>query len=288
MSISILRCTVIAFAFSTFGCAQQGGVSSTSDASDDFVAPACEDAGGGRPGANCPCDPTKWVIPDCYTGPLGTSANAPCKAGKRTCNPDTHLTSTCIGEVTPVPETCDLQDNDCNGVVDDVPAIVEAGTIATCSSPACDQGYADAGIQCFAADLGICGAGKLVCGAGGKVTCASFIHVGVPEVCNGIDDDCNGAIDDGIDNLGACTADASGQCANSQLACDDGGMVCPPSAPSVETCDGIDNDCNGAVDDHACAGQKTAVYCCQNNSNSTYACTATPTDGLHKNCHAAL
>jgi hypothetical protein len=287
MCNSILRCTVIAFVLSAFGCAQQVDTS-TSDASDEVSAPAtCEDAGG-KPGANCPCDPLKWVPQDCYSGPLGTSGNGLCKAGKRTCSPGTRLTSACVGEVTPQPEVCDLQDNDCDGIVDDVPQIAEAGTIATCNSPACDPGYTDAGIQCFSADLGICGAGRLACGAGGKVTCNSFIHIGAPEVCNGIDDDCNGIIDDGLDQLGACDADAAGACASGQLACIDGGNVCAPSAPSTETCDGVDNDCNGIVDDHACAGQKTAVYCCKSSTSTTYGCTATPNDGLHTNCHAAL
>ena len=285
MSNTSSRWYAVAISIFAFGCAQQAVA--PSDAGEEATGPVtCQDAGG-KPGANCPCDPTKWVPTPCYSGPLGTSANAPCKSGMRTCSPATHLTSECVGEVKPAVEVCNLQDDDCNGIVDDVPQIAEAGVIATCSSPACDQGFADAGIQCFSADLGICGAGKLVCGAGGKVTCASFIHIGATEICNGIDDDCNGMIDDGIDDLGTCTADASGQCANGSLACEDGGPVCAPSAPSAETCDGVDNDCNGDVDDHACVGQKTAIYCCQNTS-STYGCTATPNDGNHKNCHAAL
>src|SRR4029077_20269964 len=179
-----------------------------SDAGKDAEAgvAVCEDAGG-KPGANCPCDPATYVTTDCYSGPAGTSGKGLCKSGKRTCIQNTRLLSDCNGEVIPQPETCTLLDDDCNGVVDDVPEIREAGAIANCTSPACAVGYADAAIQCFSADLGICGAGTLVCGAGGKVTCQSFIKVGAAEVCNGFDDDCNGAIDDGIGDLGACDAD---------------------------------------------------------------------------------
>ena len=271
-----------------FGCAQQQ-IAPTDAGSDvePVEAGVCEDAGG-APGANCPCDPKTYQPTSCYSGPLGTSSKGVCKSGTRTCSPVTWTLSACNGEVVPKPETCNLLDDDCNGTVDDVPEILEAGTIGNCNSPACTGKLADAGIQCFSADLGICGAGNLVCGAGGKVTCQPFVKLGATEICNGVDDDCNGIVDDGIDNLGTCDADASGQCANSNYVCGDGGLVCPPSAPSTETCDGIDNDCNGVVDDHACAGQKTAVYCCQSSSSSTYGCTATPTDGFHKNCHAAL
>jgi hypothetical protein len=267
------------------GCAQ-APIASDAGAPEPTSAVVCEDAGG-TPGENCPCDLATYGVKDCYTGKPGTSSQGVCKSGKRSCDPTTHLLTACIGEVVPTAETCNLLDDDCDGVVDDVKEIVEAGAVATCTSPACTGNFADAGIQCFSADLGICGAGNLVCGAGSKVTCQSFIHTGAPEVCNGIDDDCNGIVDDGLDQLGACDADASGQCATGQLACDDGGLTCAPAAPSTETCDGIDNDCNGTVDDHACAGQKTAAYCCQTLSN-TYACTATPNDGNHKNCHAAL
>src|SRR5450432_3301263 len=87
-------------------------------------------------GANCPCDPTKSLATDCYTGPLGTSSKGICKVGKRSCTPDGVLTE-CIGEVTPQPEVCNYQDDDCNGLFDDVPGIADAGVIARCDSPAC-------------------------------------------------------------------------------------------------------------------------------------------------------
>ena len=263
-------------------CAQQGTASK--DAGD---AP-CEDAGG-KPGANCPCDPTSYVTTDCYTGPLGTSGHGPCRAGKRSCDATTGTLTACVGEVVPQTETCNLLDDDCNGVVDDVPEIADAGNIAYCNSPACDGPYADAGIQCYGADPGICGAGRFACGTNAKVTCQSFGLSAASEVCNGLDDDCNGIIDDGIDtsSLGTCTApNAVGQCAVSQYVCNNGKMDCPPTSPSTESCDGIDNDCNGTVDDHACAGQTSAIYCCQ--KGSAYECTATPNDGNHTNCHAAL
>ena len=248
--------------------------------------PVCHDAGG-VPGEGCTCNPSTFQAVDCYTGSPGTNGVGLCKIGKRSCDPSTSSLTACIGEVTPQPEVCNLLDDDCNGIIDDVPAIADAATLATCTSPACEPDHVDASIECYGAGVGICAAGVVTCGGGGKTQCTPFITMGAPEVCNGIDDDCNGLIDDGLTDLGACDADASGICATSQYACDDGGLACPASAPSVETCNGLDDDCNGAVDDHACAGQLSSLYCCQSTSNA-YACTSTPNDGLHHNCHAAL
>jgi hypothetical protein len=70
--------------------------------------------------------------------------------------------------------------------------------------------------------------------------------------CDGFDDDCNGLIDDGYVTtpttcgIGACGATGS-------LECVDGSIVdiCLPGTPlpSDATCDGIDDDCNGLIDE---------------------------------------
>ncbi len=88
---------------------------------------------------------------------------------------------------------------------------------------------------------------------------------GAPERCNGIDDDCNERVDDAPvdgrtwyadadrDGYGtpaswrvACTA-PEGHVANADD-CDDGSAEATP-ARATDPCDGIDNDCSGAVDD---------------------------------------
>jgi hypothetical protein len=95
------------------------------------------------------------------------------------------------------------------------------------------------------------------------------------EICDGLDNDCNGIVDDGFDfmndvnNCGACNH----QCAFpfATAACDNGvcvqGACLPnfydrdPNIPGCETeciktnggieiCDGLDNDCDGIVDDN--------------------------------------
>jgi MYXO-CTERM domain-containing protein len=74
------------------------------------------------------------------------------------------------------------------------------------------------------------------------------------ELCNGLDDNCDGTVDEGFPQVGqpchvgvgACSRDGMIQCAP-----DGDGTVCSvePGDPAAEICDGIDNDCDGQVDD---------------------------------------
>ncbi|HUD72239.1 MAG TPA: putative metal-binding motif-containing protein [Dongiaceae bacterium] len=74
------------------------------------------------------------------------------------------------------------------------------------------------------------------------------IHPGALETCNGVDDNCNGPADDG---LGTSTC-GIGACQRTVNNCVGGvPMTCTPGTPApAETCgNGIDDDCNGAIDD---------------------------------------
>ncbi len=255
------------------------------DDSDAAAAVVCDDGG-----ANCACDPGKFKLPvDCYTGPKGTGNKGACKSGKRTCT-GAGITSDCVGQTTPTPEVCDYLDNDCNGIVDDVPGTsalsADAGgapVVDLCQAPSCDPKYTDAGIGCYnGTERNVCKAGSKVCGAGRQLTCQSFTGI-VPqmETCNGWDDDCNDLVDDGLDNLGKCDVDPDagftgadggavlGECLNGTGHCADGGQYCPPSDPVVEKCNGKDDDCNGKVDDKSCPNS-FSNYCCH--SGSYYTC----------------
>lgn len=168
----------------------------------------------------------------CYDAPKETMGVGLCVSGTPVCM--NGVIESCDGQVLPMSETCDGLDNDCDGIVDED---VHAGTLT-----------------CFdALREGTCRYGIPSC-INGSLGCT--MNKPSAETCNMIDDDCDGIVDnvpatelcyegdihDLVPFVSACRAGVK--------LCRQGSYICDGQVlPSSESCDGLDNDCNGVIDD---------------------------------------
>ncbi|MGV3622747.1 MAG: MopE-related protein [Archangium sp.] len=184
------------------------------------------------------------------------SVQGVCQAGTLRCMGTT--ATQCVSTVMPGTrtETCNNQDDDCDGQT--------------------DEGLT--GNACSTGQQGVCSAGTSQC-MNGTQTCVRNVNPSA-EICDGLDNNCMGGVDEGNPGGGAsCTTGQNGVCSAGTQRCQSGALACVRNVnPSAEICDGLDNDCDNQTDEgvtRICyagpAGTSTGT-CPGTNCNPTGAC----------------
>ncbi len=133
----------------------------------------------------------------CYTGSLATRNVGVCSDGTQTCGSGSW--GSCVGETLPDTETCDNNDNDCDGTVDEN---YYAGGTVTYTDLDGTSGL----VKDDSCGTGDCAGGTVICSASGTDLDCSTAGSAASESCDSADNDCNGVIDDSD----VCSVDSGG------------------------------------------------------------------------------
>ena len=175
------------------------------------------------------------------------------RAGQRDCVEGVELDLCTAGQAALNDQTCDFIDDDCDGEI--------------------DEGYISMEVTC---GVGSCtNAGQLICTYQGLENTCVDTAADQDLACNGIDDDCDGAIDEDYQppmDGGVMISCGEGACRNTSgvLVCEGGSVqtTCEelPSPGADDTCNGIDEDCDGLVDEHYSMVSRCGEGECRQNS----------------------
>ena len=219
-------------------------------------------------GGKAPCDDGNACTSDscapsdgaCQHEPLTGSA---CDDGDPCTGSDHCVLGTCKGGPPPE-EACNGKDDDCDGVTDP-----EGASGCAAFHPDSDED-----------GWGLPGDGRCLCAPSAPYTASqtgdcddsdAAVHPGGLEVCNGKDDDCDGNTDP--EGTTSCTPFFRDQDGDGWGVPGDSKCLCGPAAPytaskggdcddsaqtvhpeAVETCNGVDDDCDGSTDPDGSAG----------------------------------
>lgn len=177
-----------------------------------------------------------------------------CQAtGLSYCEQGIEKDSCLAGNPSNLPDLCDGVDQDCDGFVDENHVI----EVTTCGFGSCAS------------------TGQLRCVGLLDDTCTPGLvqTSNNDSVCDGIDSDCDGKVDEGF--VGQVVACGVGSCADTGLTtCINGngsGNTCVVGTPATtdSSCDGIDQDCDGLVDENFTGEPSTCgIGICQRSGQS--------------------
>jgi N-acetylmuramoyl-L-alanine amidase len=200
---------------------------------------------------------TKWQCLKESMSPYTTKVPGDCADGDPAINPGK-------------PEKCNGMDDDCDGLTD------EEGALG------CKILFLDADQD----GAGVTGSTRCLCAAADGYSATTGGDCddndpqrspGIPETCNGLDDDCDGDVDEegaggcttyyfdedgdgkGVTDLAHCFCAPAGKFRGTEPGdCNDADPAVHPGAK--ESCNGIDDDCNGATDEEGATGCSPLYY----------------------------
>ncbi|MCP4604797.1 MAG: SUMF1/EgtB/PvdO family nonheme iron enzyme [Proteobacteria bacterium] len=192
-------------------------------------------------------DADEGLIQSCGGGPVDDENTGQCRQGIQTCIAvDSEDWTACSGDQGAVAETCNGLDDDCDGDTDEDDGTGDPQTRDVCGS--CEDG------------LEYCMNGSWKCCSsyvGG--VCNEDLQQPISETCNGLDDDCDKVLDADEDITQACGGgpegnENTGQCHQGTQTCTAVGSedwtACSGDQGAVaETCNGLDDDCDGDTDE---------------------------------------
>ncbi|MFO0761413.1 MAG: MopE-related protein [Byssovorax sp.] len=197
--------------------------------------------------------------------PPPAGATSACVKGTKTCTGGAIL---CVGSVGPSPgaqDTCGVDQN-CDGLLTNQPnTMSDVHNCGACGND-CLAGAVHANWACLAGACSFEGCQAGYYDLDGNSTCEyQCAFVSAQEACNGQDDDCDGQVDEGViapsptavcnvspsATAPECTSGVTVACVNGGWKCTFPGGVCSPNCQTAaEVCDGLDNNCNGLVNEN--------------------------------------